>query len=280
MSGIVSAKLDASNFQTALAAARVYSRRTPALAANVAGFYVARQARVEADKRSVPLSRIDTELTVDVQPIRSTRGRNKGQPLRSGRKQITAMTGGSSYKADVPFAWLLIGARAKPDSAYNRRTGQRFALTQHPFKGQRRSQFASIMAGMVRRMVSPRHSASGFIQSGWLACIAKAERFIPAKYRRGGNSGNRGREVSADHGGFTAAAEGASALCTIENDVGMSGVNSVLDSSRNEALWRVGTPALQAAIDQQAAQSFAYAAAEEAKSGFDPLSNRGVSYSG
>lgn len=63
-----SCTIDRSGFSALVDAARIYNRRTPALAANVAGFYVARQARVETHKRSVPIARMDAELAVEVTP--------------------------------------------------------------------------------------------------------------------------------------------------------------------------------------------------------------------
>lgn len=269
MAEVIFAQLDASGFNKLVEAARVFNKRTPALAANVAGLYVARQARYETHKLSVPMARIDAELSVEVTPRISAR---TGKPVSRNTRNpnnVRALTGGRSYLPAIPFTWLIIGARANPNSRYNRLTGQRFALPQHPFKGQPRSKFGAIMAAHVKRMVSSRHSASGFIQAGWIATVILGESFVPSKYRRGGAAGPpmlESKRATRDLGGFTPALEGASvAQCAIENRAGMAGGNGTLDRKRNEALWRSAEPALMVAIGIQAEKTFNYIVAEEAR---------------
>lgn len=279
MSDVIFARVDATGFNKLVEAARVFNRRTPALAANVAGYYVARQARYETHKISVPISRIDSELSVEVTPRISARTGKAVSRNTKNPNNVRAMLGGRSYVKTVPFSVLIIGARAKPGSEYNRRTGNRWALAKHPFAGQRRSQFAKIMANAVKRMVNRRHSGSGFLQSGWIACIIGGEMSgaIPPKYRRGGNGGPpplENKRAIPSLGGFTPAAEGELvANCSIENHVGMAGGFGVLDQRRNEALWKSGEPALMYAIAVQAERTFEYILKEEARTG---LKARGV----
>jgi hypothetical protein len=279
MAEVIFARLDATGFNKLVEAARVFNKRTPAVAANVAGLYVARQARYETHKISVPPGRMDAELAVEVTPRISAR---TGKPVSRRTKNpnnVRALAGPPSYKPAIPFTWLIIGARAKPFSNYNQRTGQRYALAQHPFKGQRRSQFGKIMAAYVKRMVSSRHSSSGFLQSGWIACIIEGEQYVPGKYRRGGTSGPPpldGKRAAPGLGGFIPAVEGENAQCSIENKVGMLGGNSVLMQRRNAALWEAGEPALNHAIAIQAEITLRYIVEQEARAQFGPLKAAGV----
>ena len=281
MAGMVFCTFAATGLTAFVDAARQYNARTPALAANLCAFYVARQARVETDKRSVPIARIDAELAVEVTP----RLGKRGQPLsmRSSKNRMYKSNLGPSKRPPIPFTWLLIGARANPYSEYKRRTGQRWALPQHPFKGKKRSDFADIMQKSVTRMVKARHSSSGFLQVGWLACVNEAEASgaIPTKYRRGRSVGAPTsavkRRANPELGHFIPAVEGSpNVQCTIENRAGMAGGLGILDQKRNEALWRVGEPALNAAIAIQAAITFNYVAEQEARARFEPLRAYGV----
>lgn len=269
MAEVIFAQLDATGFNKLVESARQFNKRTPALAANVAGLYVARQARHETHKISVPLSRMDAELSVEVTPRISARTGKAVSRNTKNPNNVRALTGGRSYVPAIPFTWLIIGARANPYSRYNQLTGQRWAMAQHPFKGQPRSKFASIMAASVKRMVNRRHSSSGFLQSGWIACIIMGETFVPPKYRRGGSAGPpplENKRATRDLGGFTPAIEGhIVAQCAIENRVGMAGGNGILDQKRNEALWRSGEPPLMFAIAIQAERTFSYIVMEEAK---------------
>jgi hypothetical protein len=273
MAEVIFAQVDATGFNRLVEAARVFNRRAPAMAANVAGYYVARQARYETHKISVPLARIDSELSVEVTPRISARTGKAVSRNTKNPNNVRALLGGRSYVKTIPFSVLIIGARANPYSEYNKRTGQRWALAQHPFKGKLRKDFKDIMAGYVKRMVNRRHSGSGFLQSGWIACIIGGEMSgaIPSKYRRGGGGGPpplENKRATRDLGGFTPAVEGELvATCTIENRVGMAGGKGILDQRRNEALWKSGEPALVYAIAVQAERTYAYIIKEEALAG-------------
>lgn len=261
-------KIDATNLNFGIALARVYSKRTPAAAANTAGYFIARQARV--DTPAVTMGRIDTELGVLSTPMLATRGKRKGLALKSGRKNISvdsAITAGAGQFSSVPLSWLLISARAKSGSKYNKQTANRFALSVHPLKGKRLSQFATVMAAAVQRMISARHSSTNFFASAWIPVIQTLEQFVAAKYRRFGAaapSSAEKRRVPADHGRAIAAREGSlTAFCTIENLIGMSGRFGQLDARRNAALHAVAGPALQSAINKEFDKTMKYVAEQE-----------------
>ncbi len=268
MNVAITCKMNTTNLTRGIAIARKYSKRAPAVAVNTAAFFIARQARVDTPVTSI--GRIDNELGVIATPILSTRGKRAGLPLRSGRKSIAAnlaVTAGGGAFAAVPLTWLLISARAKPGSNFNKLTADRWKLPQHPLKGHRVSEFAAIMAAAVQRMTSARHSGTSFFASAWIPVIRILEAFVAAKYRRGaaqGPSAGGRRNVSDDHGRVQPALEGATrAICVISNMIGMSGRLGELDERRNAALLAVAGPALQSAIDKEYWKTMQYVAKQE-----------------
>jgi hypothetical protein len=257
-----------------------YSNRTPSVAANSAGLFVAKQAWFDTPFTNP--SRIDTELSVEVTPVVATRGARKGQPLRSGRKNITADPNRGSGKdphPDVPLTWLIISARAKHGSNYNNTTANRWAINGgvHPLKGKQISQFKQIIAGYVQRMASGRHSGTHFVQQGWIPSIRDLEAFVPQYVRRGSGGPPRSTRINSSHGSATPAAAGSiNAVCTIENAIGMSGQYGILDARRNQALWNVGAPPLQRAIDKETLKQMEYVSRKEFEASFGNLRSSGI----
>jgi hypothetical protein len=137
------------------------------------------------------------------------------------------------------------------------------------------------MAAVVQRMVNTRHRSSGFLQSGWIAAIRLGERAVPAKYRRFDSSGapppSDMKSVDPDHGTFIPAQEGAlTAVCEIQNRIGLAGGFGVLDAKRNQALWEIGAQPLQDAINNQAERTAEYVLKKESEATFRALEARGI----
>lgn len=235
-----------------------FSKTAPAESLNRTVLFVVRDAQNRTP--FVPPSRIDAELSVDVTPRISQRtGRPVSRRTRNA-SLISARAGGRSFVHGVPFTWLIIGARAKPGSRYNRLTGGRYALAQHPLKGVPRSGFAAAMAAAVSRMVNPRHSSSHFFQHTWSAIIEKLLPFVPSKYRRGLGTFKRGA-IDPDLGAVNPAEPGlVKATCAIDLRLGMSGEWGNLDAQRNAAMHRILGPILQDAITREFHSKMAEAA--------------------
>jgi hypothetical protein len=209
---------------------------------------------------------IVSELGVLVTP----RLGKRGQPLsiKSAKNQIyDAIPGGSGKRApskfndvdkfpDVPLSWLIVMARANPDSGYNQRNSGRYMIPGGSiFKGQPRSSFAAIMQGYVSRMTKQRRSSTGFFKISWNALLKAIAAYVPSNYKAtvlkwaGGNGGKQ--FVRDELGTFTPARQNTPyTTCMIENNLGMEGVYPELDKQRNEAAHRILEPVLQAAIDR------------------------------
>jgi hypothetical protein len=258
-------KIDTTSLNNAIAVAMKYSKRAPAIAVNVAAFFIARQARV--DTPTTPIGRMDTELGVISTPVLSTRGKRKGLPLKSGKKNISvnkAVATVSGAFGGIPLSWLLISARAKSGSKYNQDTAGRFKIPVHPLKGHKVSEFASLMAAAVQRMVSSRHSSGSFLASGWIPVIEIMEKSVPSKYRRLAAPYSGQRKSSADHGtAEPAMQESTYAVATISNEIGMSGRLGVLDARRNAALLAIAGPILQSAIEKEYEKTMEYVIKQE-----------------
>lgn len=263
----------------AVDAARVYSRRTPAVAINTAAFRIA--VVTSALTPAVPPSRIDSELSVEVVP----RLGKRGQPLslRSAKNRMYKADGtgsGGEPHPDVPLSWLIISARAKAGSRFNQRTASRWLIRggTHPLKGARVAQFASIIGGFVTRMVKSRRSSTSFLKSFWRPAITQLKSsglISPSALRGLGERAPTGRRsVASDAGWAIPAREGITVTCEIANAAGMRG-SDALNRRHNEALHQYGGPALDQAIRQEWLSTLDYIAREEFKRNFGKLESLG-----
>lgn len=197
----------------------------------------------------VPMERIDTELGVISTPVLSTRGKRKGLPLKSGKKNVSV--------PDQSLATKIVLARLHPGSKFNRLTKGRWALDRATFSpGAGKVGFWAKIKQVATRMVSARHSSTHFLQSGWAAVYRKL-----TQIRYGGEPlvqntavGAAAAAVNAGQGELGTATlfgSGPNVTLLMENLIGMKGKNA---ESFNEALHKHGGPALQQGVDEQAAE--------------------------
>jgi hypothetical protein len=202
---------------------------------------------------AVDVQRIDTELEVIVTPKLSTRGANKGLPLKSGKKNVTV--------PEMSYAMMIAIARLHPNSKYSLSTGNRWPVAMPNTSG--KQAFLDFMAAVAERMVSGRHSSTHFLQHGWAPAIRKAfdsPDFQHSKKYRSANSAmadsvNRLNTMdSSELGMMTIDLVGDDVVVTAENDVGenVGDSNDVLARKHREALILFGTVAAQRAVDQEA----------------------------
>jgi hypothetical protein len=255
----IECRIDTTDLMRAQAIFFEFAKTVPALAINRTVLFIVKAAQRETTVTS--LSRIDTELAVEVTPRIGKRGQPTKRNVIAPRKGIGVMRGGRV----VPLAALIINARvlmgggragmlhAGGLSRYNRLTGMRYARTVSPFYGKSRAAGAQAMTDAISRMVKARHSGRGFFQQAWGAIIAKLIPHVPAAYRRGFGS-QIGRRTNQELGAVTPAVVGTmSPSCTIELRIGMGGAktNPTLNAARNQAMHRILGPTLQSAIDRE-----------------------------
>lgn len=229
----VSTKIDLTGLQRGLAESTKWSRKAPAQVVNDAAFSVAVQAR--NNMPFVTPETVDSELSVIEHPIIGKRGK----PLKGKRRfQSTASAG-----SDVALAVLIIQASANPGSNYNRLTNSRYALPNSPFKGVSRAAGAALMVAAEDRLIKFRHSSGSFLKAGWANTVRVLRPYVKWARMPAGFISNANEKL----GGATPALAGQTmATCTIENDIGMEGVNR---ASFDRALQEYGAPGLQDAVD-------------------------------
>lgn len=241
--------IDDSGIREAIARRTRFPGRTEAQIVNTALYWIANNAQMRT--RSVPQSRIDSELNV----VKAVRVRKNGK-LYSAKKgksvMDTSQAGGASRTVGVPLGVLIVKASMRPANAekYNRSTNNRYKRPAGLFTGIGRQTAAGLMRTIISRMIKARHSSTQFLSSGWAK--AKMMLFPYAEHRRGWGAPSVEGEDRSGRRGFADPAEegGWSVQGSIENRTGMEGINA---KNFNQALHLYGTPALQSAIDDEAA---------------------------
>lgn len=259
----VDVSVDMSGFQEAFEKANQFTKRTPAEACNVAGYYIA--AAAQRATPFVPLDRIDAELGIEVLGVPGKRVKEL-----KGKKRYAATKPGASYN-QVPLAVLIIQASTTSPrnnqigpgvSKYNVLTEFRYARGSSPFAGLSRAAGRAAMAEAVDRMTKARHSATHFIAAGWVP----ARKILAFARRYGAASGvdtaldaltQTAMTANGSLGFAIAAVDGDTvAFCFIENDVGMGGGPN--ESNYNKALWEYGLEPLQMAVDVEGIKQMNY----------------------
>jgi hypothetical protein len=265
----LSVTIDASGLNAAIAAAQVYSKRTPAVAVNTAAYVVAKFAWSKMPVTNI--GRIDSELGVIVTPIVPTMG------VRKGSTNITMSWGIRGESSPRSLAMMIAIARMHPGSKYSQLTGNYWPVEKPATKGV--IAFLNFMEQVAERMVKARHSSTHFIQSCWIPAIRDMEPFADRSAVRGraAAAGPRGSDKFVpDSGSGVPATEGAIyAVAEITNAAGVKGHNDVLDRKHNEALWLYGGPALQEAMDDEARNVMEYVNDHEFERAFGPLRAKG-----
>lgn len=264
----IAVRYDSSGLNPLLAAARTYSRRTPAVATNTAGYVVALTALSLTP--AADIARIDAALGVTTTPKLSTRGARRGLPLRSGAKNFHVTEGAMATRIVLARMWKF--------SPYNRMTGHYWYINRATFSpGQGTSGFWKKVELTAIRMTKGRHSSIAFIKSAWLEPIRELAPLASksATRGRGVRPPSRSSHTPPDSGWAIAATEGEVATTEIANAIGTQGRNATLNRKHNLALHVYGGPPLQQAINIEARRTMEYIAREEARQSFSPLRSRG-----
>ncbi len=258
----MTAAVDVSALEREIPRILAFGRRTMAEQCVTSAVFVAFKAQQYTPAASI--GQIDEELDLVTTPVLSTRGRRKGQPLRSGRKTVATVD-----RADggVPLAVLIIQASVMnpfgEESLFNRSTGFRWARMESPFKGRTRAEGAAAMAEAVSRMALARHSSTHFLQAGWTPAIRTGlaspfYRYNPAFGSRAAARALPNSQNTLDPdalGSMVIDLAGDDCVVTVENAVGEpeGRSNLTLAAKHRRAALEYGVPALQRALDEEAA---------------------------
>ena len=257
---MMTATWDQSRFDAAIRERVNYGKRTVPQIVVTSAYWVA--LNTKAFMPFVPISRIDAELNARLSPGLLKSGKPSKAKKRAG-EIVTVSAGGTvARNREVALAVLIVQASARAGSRYNALTGGRWARVSSPWKGKTRAAGARDMAATIARMIKSRHSTPHFLKTGWFPAIRTllSSPFIVNQYRRGAASPSDDR--GADRGGqdkgwATITGSDWATEVTIANAIGTRGANA---KSQNEALWRHGAPALQRALDLEAAGMEQYVA--------------------
>lgn len=257
----VNLKLDGFALNEALRKLSKQSEHLPSYLVNKACNQIA--YRAHATMPVVMPGKMDAELSASKL---STKFKPLGtNSMKKGWKFGAAAGGGRGGQA--PLLALIINARVlRVDNAarsqpgmsnYNRRTGTVFARESSPFRGKSRKAGAAAMLAAMKRVLSARHSSSGFYRLG-----AEVIRLIFSKSRSplvsdGGQavpgSGKVGKAIGRVAGGSPAQGNSPNARASFWVST------TEPDSRGGTGFERVLKPVWQAAADQEAASIAAYA---------------------
>ncbi len=239
------------NLQRGLALASAHTKRTLPELVNTSGYWIAINAK--AGLPFVTPEKIDIELWTIKTPVIGARGK----PLKR-KKFYRAGFSPQQRSEAAPLAALIIQARARPGSAYNDLTNNRYALAASPFKGVSREAGAARMAALIDKMIKQRHRSGHFLIAGWIPNIRTLAPLASQKFLRGGPSPLEGQRsyYGANLGEATPARPNLLlCICKIENHVGTQGPNA---ANFNRALILYGQPGLQSAVDREGKQQAQY----------------------
>lgn len=247
--------LDTRAFMQGFALVRSRSRTNTVDALHRAVAFVVEDAKDQTKK--VTVGTIDSELAVKVVPRIGARGKPLSMKNSKNRNYTAGglgKRGSPDIKPAVPLLYLIMSARAKAGSNFNRLTGNRWRLPMHPAKGLRGPAMWRAMEDAQGRMVRNRHRTTAWFHSSWNAIISQLAGVVPSGYRAHFLK-VAGRAAIQHELGRVTFADPASDKPTviIENMVGMAPGKVPMGASglerRNEAAHRVLGPALQRAID-------------------------------
>ena len=160
--------------------------------------------------------------------------------------------------AGVPLAALIINAQVNPGSNFNTLTGGVFQRGQSPFKGKSRAAGEQAMLEAMRRMLSARHSSSGFFAAcaravnvgfGIVRGKINGARWVPNEDNpsAGGDINKISKLLSKGLAQITPAQGGSGragfSVATTEPDT---------KGTPGHALERIAQPIWQAAVDDEA----------------------------
>ena len=205
----------------------------------------------------VATTRMDADLEVDVEGITAT-----GRPSKAKNPKHFKVTPGQWRTHATPLGVLIVMARMRPGSKYNRLTGSRWALPSAILptgKGSARDR-QTIIGNLLSRMTLARHSSGHYLQSGYKfvrdLCVSSPLFKNRYRARTGSANANSMNKLDASALGRLTMTppDGDRFSITAENNVGQSG-NAVLDAKHRLALIQHSGPALQTAINNETAAS-------------------------
>lgn len=254
MNSPYSVTIDTRNFVSACRLLQRTSRTLPHQALARAVAFVVKDAK--ALTPFAPLGKIDRELGVMSSPATVTRGKRKGQPLKSGKLNV-----------DVPRTSLsmrIMLARLHRNTSYNILTDRRYAIDRASFSpGQGQIGFWRKLEARAQAMIAGRHSSTHFFQITWNSLLARLVPLVPPKYRHHFRAA-AGRTVDPALSNVMTSGQGSPlAVMTIENRAGMASQYPTIMGIRNLGARRVMYPALDAAVQR----GFMSAMAEACKRG-------------
>ena len=266
MADIFNVRIDDSGLKEIVRRAGRFSRRLPAEVANTTVFFVSRSWSRNMHRAST--SSIDAELRTVASPrlLKSGRVSRAKNPRKVFAGGINA-----KYSTTVDLATLIVLARANLTkqgratgiSGYNARTSNRYAMAAAELAG-KHGGWKTKLAALAHKLIATRHKSTAFLASSVKGIIAGLEPFVPAKYRRGADSPGEVRNAGLDKGHAEAAKpDQAQAQALISLDVGTAGTPGNLLPRLNEAMFRFGGPALQAAVNDEAARTARFVGEKE-----------------
>jgi hypothetical protein len=170
-------------------------------------------------------------------------GRAKQVPLAAAIIQASVIRPDISSALDTPSA-----------KRYNQLTNFRWARTQSPFRGVSRATGRAAMRAAVSRLIKARHKSTHFLAQGWGAVARKLRSMLyggapptDIQFKRA--------KTKDEFGAVNILSKGTNFVVRIENLIGMvAGRKGANAANYNQALHRYGGPALQKAVDEQAAE--------------------------
>lgn len=279
MNSMIWAQVDTSGLAALVDSASRFSGRAPGVAVATACYRVGMAAMKNSPV--TPAEQIYSELSVEVTIAVGPRG---------GKRKSMALTDANSYDVlkPIPFAALIVIARMRPGSNFNRLTGGRFAIPNNTKLTEKQLTAPGVKAWLAaktstinsgKRMVSSRQSSRAFLKSLWVAGLRQlvATGLVSQSAFGGGQSrGTALRGKGPDDGGWAVVhTTGATATAELANAAGLVGGNSVMAARHNEALWRYVAPILENAVATEALQTMEYIAKQEARAEFAHLKNAG-----
>ena len=265
VSNAVSVRLEYSGLSQVVALARTFNRRSPAVAANTAGYRIARAAQKFTPVAT--LAKIDANMAATIVPVLS-----KVDGLPTKKKTVAVANPGPATK--------IVLARMHPGSRYNKLTGSYWAIDRMKFSpGEGATGFWRKVYYRAVTMVKARHSSTHFLMKGWTpgwrAILATG--LVSKSANRGMATAPPSRRKYPNDSGYAIpAVEGIRARCEVGNRIGLGGSNAVLSEKHNRALHQYGGPALERAKAQEFDQTVTYVLKEMAKDTFAPAVSAGL----
>jgi len=214
-----------------------------------------------------PVEKIDSELNVAValQNKKNGNGFLKGKNFQTSNRMfgnLTNLTSKAPFYKNVPLLALIINARVNPASDYNKRTGGVFARAESPFKGKSRAAGATAMLEAMRRVLSARHSSTGFFKvcakAVWLifkdATTSSPLRRPPSDLAMGSEALPGSGKVSKNIGRIAGGTVATSIRDNARASFWVAATEPDTKGTPGGAIYRIAQPVWQRAVDEVSAK--------------------------